>query len=245
MVEEWRDHRYEQFHLYLDDAHGVSWTGSHGSGYVSSQVSSHPRLFVVASLAKGFGCTGGVIAIPNEEIRNRIRRCGSTLIFSGQLSPSTLGAIIASAKIHLSKEIQERQRELQKKIILFNHTAQLYNLPIITENNSPINFIGVGRDAAGFNLTKRLFNRGFYANWSVFPSVATNQSGVRILVTLHHTEDEIERLLGAVAQQLPLALEDEGCTMSDLYEYFKNELPHMSGKTESLTTQNGVQQATI
>jgi len=26
--------RYEQLHLYFDDAHGMSWTGKHGRGYV-------------------------------------------------------------------------------------------------------------------------------------------------------------------------------------------------------------------
>jgi hypothetical protein len=121
----------------------------------------------------------------------------------------------------------------------------LYNLPLIAENKSPINFIGVGKDAVGFNLTKRLFKQGFYANWSVFPSVATNQSGVRILVTLHHTEEEIERLLAVVAQQLPKALEDEGCTMADVYEHFKNEMSPLTGSPESPVEVKGTPQAAV
>ena len=192
--------RYEQFHVYADDAHGVSWAGKNGSGYVPSQVPTHPRLFLISSLAKGFGCTGGAIVIPNDEMRNRIRNCGTTLIFSNPLPPSVLGSIIASAKIHLSPEIYERQRELQRRISLFNQTARLYNLPLISDNKSPINFVPLGKDAVGFNLTKRLFNFGFYTNWSVFPSVPMNQSGVRILITLHHTVEDIERLLAVLAK---------------------------------------------
>ena len=29
--------RYEQLHLYLDDAHGVSWCGEHGKGYIEAE----------------------------------------------------------------------------------------------------------------------------------------------------------------------------------------------------------------
>jgi len=223
--------RYEQFHVYADDAHGISWIGRNGMGYAPSRVEIHPRMYFISSLAKGFGCTGGVIVIPNDEVRNRVRQCGMTLMFSNPLPPPVLGAIIASAKIHLSDEIYERQRGLQRRISVFNEMARLYELPLLAPNQSPINFIALGSDAVGFNLTKRLFNHGFYTNWSVYPSVPVNQSGVRILVTLHHTIDEIERLLGTVAQQLPLALEEEGQTMDDIYKRFKNEFATVHSST--------------
>lgn len=28
--------KYDNFHLYIDDAHGMSWTGKNGCGYVRS-----------------------------------------------------------------------------------------------------------------------------------------------------------------------------------------------------------------
>ncbi|MFN3429581.1 MAG: aminotransferase class I/II-fold pyridoxal phosphate-dependent enzyme, partial [Candidatus Sericytochromatia bacterium] len=47
--------RHEKLHLYIDDAHGMSWHGDRGQGYALDQIPHHPRLIVVTSLAKAFG----------------------------------------------------------------------------------------------------------------------------------------------------------------------------------------------
>ena len=71
-----------------------------------------PRTVMVASLAKAFSAGGAVLVSPDAETARFIRTCGSTLIFSGPLQPALLGAAIASARVHLSTEIHERQRQL-------------------------------------------------------------------------------------------------------------------------------------
>ena len=103
--------RHDRLWLYIDDAHGVSWSGRHGRGTVLGDGAAPPRTVMVASLAKAFarGRRGRVVT-PDAETARLIRTCGSTLIFSGPLQPALLGAAIASARIHLSHEIDERQR---------------------------------------------------------------------------------------------------------------------------------------
>ena len=96
--------RHEQLHLYLDDAHGVSWSGRHGRGYVLGNARIPPRTVVVASLAKGFGGGGAALIFPDKETARLVRTCGGPWIFSGPLQPPLLGANIASARIHLSPE---------------------------------------------------------------------------------------------------------------------------------------------
>ena len=103
--------RYEQLHLYLDDAHGVSWSGRHGRGYVLGNGRIPPRTVIAASLSKGFAGGGGALIFPDKETARLVRTCGGPLIFSGPLQPALLGANIASARIHLSPEIERRQRE--------------------------------------------------------------------------------------------------------------------------------------
>ncbi|HZG00784.1 MAG TPA: aminotransferase class I/II-fold pyridoxal phosphate-dependent enzyme, partial [Chitinophagales bacterium] len=56
--------RYDQLNLYIDDAHGTSWVGPNGSGYINSKLYKHPRLIYTLSLGKAFGCTGGVTVFP-------------------------------------------------------------------------------------------------------------------------------------------------------------------------------------
>ena len=86
---------------------------------------------------------------PEEKLKKKVRNCGGTFIFSGPIQPPMLGAIVASAKIHLSEEIKMHQLELQKRVDYFVETCKQLNLPLIGESNSPIFFIGVGIPSVG------------------------------------------------------------------------------------------------
>lgn len=212
---------YEQFNLYVDDAHGTGWAGKNGVGYVLSQKKFHERLFLVAGLAKSFAACGGVLVYPNESTKQRVRNCGGTFIFSGPIQPPMLGAIIASAKLHLSPEIKTYQAELQKRVDYFVETCKGFNLPLIGESNSPIFFIGVGKPGVGYNMVTRIMNKGFYINLSVFPSVPYKNTGLRIPLTVNHTFEDIYNLLSVIKEQLPFALEDNKSSLEDIKKAFK------------------------
>ncbi len=212
---------YEQLHLYVDDAHGMSWAGENGAGYSSSQLRNHERLFLTTSLGKAFGSGGGVLVFPDDKSYHRVRDFGRTLIFSIQIPPPVLGASIASSKIHLSPEIYVLQKKLQERIKFFNQTAKMYELPLIRESLSPVMFIGAGKPLVGYNMVRRLMNAGFFVNLSVFPSVAYTNTGLRIPITLHHTNEDIENLIKVIALNLPIAMKESGQTMKNLLQYFK------------------------
>ncbi len=212
---------YPQFNLYVDDAHGTGWIGNNGVGYVLSQKPFHERLFLVAGLAKSFAACGGVLVFPNERAKNKVRNCGGTFIFSGPIQPPMLGAIVASAKLHLSNNIKFYQNELQKRVDYFVETCKSFNLPLIGESNSPIFFIGVGKPGVGYNMVTRIMNKGFYINLSVFPSVPYKNTGLRIPLTVNHTFEDIYDLLSIIAEQLPFALKDNDSSIEEIKKAFK------------------------
>lgn len=212
---------YEQFNLYIDDAHGMSCFGKHGAGYVKSQLWHHERVYLVTSIAKSFAACGGVMVYPDEKSRERVRNCGGTMIFSGPIQPPVLGAAIASAKIHLSNEIIVRQEALQNRVNLFNKKAEELSLPLIGKSESPIFFIGLGKPEAGYHMVKKLMEYGYFANLSVFPSVSIKHTGLRIPITLHHTFEDITHLLEIVAEQLPEVLAQTGESVSSIYKAFE------------------------
>jgi len=213
--------KYEQLHLYVDDAHGTSWAGKNGSGYLLSQKPFHSRLYLVAGLAKSFAACGGVLVFPDDKIKRKVRNCGGTFIFSGPIQPPMLGAIIASAKIHLSPEIKHLQQELQKRVDYFVETCKAFKLPLVGESNSPIFFIGVGKPGVGYNMVTRIMNKGFYINLSVFPSVPYKNTGLRVPLTINHSFEDIYNLLSVIAEQLPFALKDNNSDMEDIKRAFK------------------------
>ncbi len=213
--------RHKELYMYIDDIHGMSWTGPHGTGYVLSQGEYHDRLFLTTGLTKAFGSAGGVLVFPDQEIFQLVKNTSRAFIFSIQMPPMVLGATIESAKIHLSDEIIGYQEELSQKVEYFNLTAKKLGLPLISESISPIGFIGVGKPEVGYNMVRRLMNCGYYINISVFPSVSYNNTGLRIPINRMHTFEDIENLLKEISVQLPMALEDSQSSMSDIYKHFK------------------------
>lgn len=212
---------YEQFHLYIDDAHGMSWAGPNGAGYVHSKMPFHPKMYFTTSLAKGFGASGGVLAFPEVESFKRVHSYGRTFIFSTQISPPVLGAVLASAKIHLTSEIDLLQTQLQERIKYFNQTAKMFELPLINDELTPVRFIALGKPQVGYNLVTRLINSGFYPSLCVFPSVSINNTGLRIAITRHHSMNDIENLLKEIAVQLPFALKECDSSMKEIMRNFK------------------------
>lgn len=212
--------KYEQFHLYVDDAHGMSWTGKNGRGYTLDKIGMHDKMVVATSLAKAFGTGGGILMFPTAEMARKVKTCGGTLIYSGPIQPPMLGASVASANIHLSDEINILQQQLKEKMEYTNMLMKEYELPTTSCSNSPVNFICIGMPSVGYNIGRRLMNDGFYVNLALFPAVPVKNSGIRFTSTLHQTKDDIKNLLQAIQHHLPLALKQEGLSPNDVRSVF-------------------------
>ena len=218
--------RYDNLWLYVDDAHAASWTGRHGRGYALEHLSSGTlaRTVVAASLNKSFAAAGGAITFPDAESRRRVATVGGPLIFSGPVQPPMLGAILASARLHRTAEVADRQRLLRSRIRLFNRLAAEAGLPVVSESEAPIRCVGAGVTAVAYRLTERLRGAGYYVNSAVFPAVPAKRSGARVTITAHHTEDDVAGVVAALAEHLPAALADEGATVDELRRAFARQL---------------------
>jgi len=194
---------YECLHLYIDDAHGTSWTGARGAGFAKPWFAGHPRVYLTASLNKSFASGGGAIIFPDEKSKSQVRTMGGTLMFSGPLQPSMLGAAIASANLHLSDELPILQDELMDKIKHFQQEALFMNVPLYQSSDTPIFFIPVGVPSTGYEIIRRLLDEGFFTNLAAYPSVPYRQTGVRITINNHLSKSDITQLLATVAQELP------------------------------------------
>lgn len=231
-------HRYKSLHLYLDDAHGMSWTGTHGRGYVLSHLRERERIVVALSMAKGFAAAGGVLVFPHTEWLRQVRTCGGPMMFSGPVQPPMLGAAVASAHLHLSEELTSMQQELLERIRLCNHLMQQKGLPLISPTLTPIRFVAIGELRVAQNLAHRLMEDGFFPNIVGFPAVPLKKAGIRITITRHQSEDDIRSLVDALAYHLPLALKEEGSEFSDIARLFRRSLPIPAPAGSSVSTES-------
>lgn len=214
------DH-YKNFYLYIDDAHGMSTSGKNGTGFILSKTALHDKMILCTGMAKGFGTIGAIFVIPDKELASKVRNCSGPLIFSGQQATSILAASIESAKIHLSCEIEVRQKYLAEKISYCHRLLKRYGLPDISDPETPIFFIGLGMMSVGFNLVERMINEGFYVNIAAFPAVPEICTGIRFTITIHTTLEDIEKLVETLAKHFPLALKEEGRTVKDIQRAFR------------------------
>ncbi|HTA83083.1 MAG TPA: aminotransferase class I/II-fold pyridoxal phosphate-dependent enzyme [Bacteroidia bacterium] len=214
--------KYSSFYLYADDAHGMSTAGKNGTGVVLNQIELHEKMVLATSLNKAFAAGGGVFVFRSAELANKVKSCGGSMIFSGPHQIPSIAAGIASAKIHLSSEIAIRQEALRERL---NYCHDLlvnkYGLPVISNPESPITFIGLGLTRVGYNMAKRMKDDGFFTNLAIFPAVPEVCTGLRFTITLHHTFEDIKNLAEKLAYHFPKALADEGRTLKDVHRAFR------------------------
>ncbi|GAA4841850.1 bifunctional aminotransferase class I/II-fold pyridoxal phosphate-dependent enzyme/GNAT family N-acetyltransferase [Algivirga pacifica] len=230
--------KYEQLYLYVDDAHGMSWAGPHGTGYVMQEMDGvlYRKMILTATMGKGFGSCGGLTLFPDQEWHRKVKMFGGPLTFSVQLEPAILGASVASAKIHLSEEIIQLQQQLQANIAHFNELVTQTTLPLIAENNSPIGYIGTGVMAMSNTLIKRLIDDGIYVNLAAFPAVPASRTGVRITMSNHVTEEDITTLVEKLDFHYHEAMEEVGQTKEKILKNFKLKAPKDKPEAEKIVS---------
>ena len=213
--------KYDQFYTYVDDAHGVSWTGPNGGGYVLSQGKQHPKMVLAVSFGKGFGAGGGAIVCPNEEIKKLLLYLSGPLMFTGPLESSTLGGLIASSKIHLSSEITDLQNQLKELInYLYDRTKEL-GLPLADYTRTPTVYFPFGKPEAVFEAGKFIFAQHMTATAGLFPAVPYNNSGVRVQITLYQTKEDVEKLLQTLLQAYNYMEKEKGFSIEEVMRHFK------------------------
>lgn len=211
--------------LYVDDAHGMSWTGEHGRGFFLREMPISDRVVLATSFVKAFAAGGGCLVFSSLEERERVRMCGGTLLFSGPLQPPMLGATLASTRIHLSNEITELQQRYSERISQANRFIKDAELPLLIENESPIFFVRLARPRAAFNVAERLRRDGIYVCVSAYPVVPVRRAGIRLAITVNHTEADLKLLTERLAVHVSAVMKEEGITRAQLDDLFDGALP--------------------
>jgi 7-keto-8-aminopelargonate synthetase-like enzyme len=202
--------RYPQLHLYVDDAHATSWSGTCGRGAALEALGDHERVVVALSLNKAFAAAGGALFVPDRALAKRIRHCGGPMLFSGPIQPPMLGAAVASARLHLDPSFPALQAELAARIELAHAALEARGVPRASSDRTPILMIPCEAPNIAFDTVRRLRERGFYVCPSVFPAVPVNQPGVRCTITRHNAPSAIEAFADALAASFREANEAQG-----------------------------------
>lgn len=217
-------HRYKRLFVYIDDVHGMSWKGVNGTGFIKSHWNTIPeRMVLVSTLSKTFGASGAFVVSGDYLLMSKIRNYGGPLTFSAQLEPSAVAAAIASAKIHLSAEITEKQQRLQKRIDAFQNALVKAGIPLMSTGDTPVFFIPTGMPDTAYSLMRKLSIDACFVNPALFPAVPVNNAGLRITVSNHNSLQDIDYLAGLLEKHYDKALFATGNSYKKVGRAFKRQ----------------------
>ncbi|HKV12161.1 MAG TPA: aminotransferase class I/II-fold pyridoxal phosphate-dependent enzyme [Thermoanaerobaculia bacterium] len=188
--------RYGLF-LFFDDSHSLAYWGERGEGFVRTRIPEmNPRTVVVCSLNKGFGGSGGVVMVDNEEQVTVLTRFGGPMLWSQHLPVASIGADLASARLQKTPELAFRQKRLRENVALFDSL-------IDTEEKGDgfaIRLIRIGSEEGAVEGSKEMMERGFYTSAVFFPIVERGRAGLRIMLRADHDPADVLAFCEAVRE---------------------------------------------
>lgn len=182
-------------YLYLDDSHSLSVYGKRGVGFARSATDLvHDRTIISASLGKAFGACGGIVITGRTIDAPLVERFGGPMAWSQCLNPAGVGAVMASIEIHLSQELNDRQQALRENILLMDKLVPSSNVG----SESPIRVIPMPSAEKAVEVSRKMYQRGFYTSAIFFPIVKRGTAGLRVMARADLSRDDMTRFAEAL-----------------------------------------------
>jgi 8-amino-7-oxononanoate synthase len=188
-------------HLIVDEAHSTGVWGAAGSG-LCCQLGIEDQLFArVYTFGKGMGAHGACIA-GSELLIEYLINFARPFIYTTSLPLHSLVTLKVAFE-YLAKEI-EVQSTIRSKIDLFRalikENDQLSGL--VQESSSPIQVLRLSGNETVKAAAAAVQNEGFDVRAILSPTVKEGEERLRICLHVFNSDDEIERLVKTLAQQL-------------------------------------------
>lgn len=176
--------------LYLDDAHALGVLGQQGLGLTAHQNVD----IVVGTFGKAFGAFGAFVASSRPVCDYLINHCPG-LIYTTALPPSIIGSIDAALRLIPTLETERQHLHTQADTLRQGLQRLGYDT---AQSASPIIPAIVGPNERALALSRSLEDHGFLAIAIRPPTVPEGTARLRFALSCHHTQDQIEQLLGTL-----------------------------------------------
>ena len=184
--------------VYIDDAHGTGVLGPTGGGTAEHFGIDSQRIIQMGTLSKAYGCIGGFVA--TEAYIARILRIGcSAFGFTSTLPPDQAAAVLEAIEM-VTDEPERRQRLWENQRSFVSRLVARGITPCSTA--TPIVPVHVGDELRCDRIGTLLRTAGFHVDAIVFPAIAPGQARLRFMMNAHHTAEQIDGVIDALARLL-------------------------------------------
>lgn len=171
--------------LYVDDAHSIGVIGEKGQGSLSS---ADPDI-VMATAGKAIATSGAFVAC-NEQLFEYLVNFSRHYIYSTAMSPALAWATKASLVL-IEKEQWRRDKIKELSALL---ASKLNDEIQLIPTESSIHAIIIGEESKTLAVCEKLKNKGIWLTAIRPPTVARNQSRLRVTICASHNNKDISYL---------------------------------------------------
>ena len=186
--------------LMIDEAHSMGVLGRTGRG-IGEHFDVDPAEvdLWMGTLSKTFASCGGYIA-GCRALVEYLKYSAPGFVYSVGMSPPNAAAALAA--VRLLRAQPERVMRLRARIQYFHEAAKQRGLTTGPDRDSAVVPILVGDSVKCIVLSEALLRRGINVMPVIPPVVESNAATLRFFLTSSHTEDQIQRAVAAVAEEL-------------------------------------------
>ncbi len=189
--------------LMVDDAHGLGVLGEHGGGSLEQfGLDAAEVPILMGTLGKGLGSFGAFVAGSESLVETLIQQA-RPYVYTTASPPALAEATRAALRI-VQREPWRRQR-LAELIARFRQGAQQLGLPLMA-SQTPIQPIVAGAAATALAWSRQLETAGILLSAIRPPTVPEGSARLRVTLSAAHTDEQLDRLLDALAQLRPEGL---------------------------------------
>ncbi len=182
--------------LLVDDAHGLGVLGREGRGTLDHfGLGPDEAPILMGTLGKAFGAFGAFVAGSEELVETLIQQARS-YIYTTALPPAVAEA--TRAALTLVKQEEWRRERLRDLITRFRKGAEELGLPLMA-SETPIQPILAGSAEQALAWSRALEEQGILVTAIRPPTVPEGSARLRITLSAAHSDEQLDRLLGALA----------------------------------------------
>jgi len=180
--------------LLVDDAHGFGVLGEQGRGSLSHFGIDSARVIMMGTLGKAAGVSGAFVAAEQVIIDSLVNHSRS-YVYTTATPPALSVALLQS--LQLIRQGNERRAHLHQ--LVESLRKGLSDLPWkLMPSDTAIQLLLIGDNQQALNLSESLRERGIWVAAISPPTVPQGTARLRITLSAAHTENDVDRLLGAL-----------------------------------------------
>jgi 8-amino-7-oxononanoate synthase len=187
--------------LVVDDAHGFGVLGEAGQGSLAHLGLCSERFIYMGTLGKAAGVSGAFV-VAHPLIIDWLVNTARTYIYTTASPPAQAHTLLCSLRLIQGDEGRARRRQVHGLV------ARLREAPVDwgahawrwADSGTPIQPLLVGDNAQALALSASLERAGLWVPAIRPPTVPVGSARLRITLSASHTDEDIDRLLAALAQ---------------------------------------------